>query len=151
MIMEKEWQLIGPDAWAFGISLRGVIRERLATVSYSQVGSLVQAVGIRMDWKWCWKVEQRGETQDGTASSLAEAIVACERLLNCGGGADHEVSATRDELLSMVADAYHACHSECMSCPWCSGHLGGGNDRHDEFCRWPVVSAELGFSEKVSR
>lgn len=47
-------------------------------------------------------------------------------------------------LREMVVAAREACYSEYMSCPWCCGHIGVGNDLHDQFCKWPRMAAEIG-------
>jgi len=41
-------------------------------------------------------------------------------------------------LTEMVRDAYKACYSENMECPWCFGHIGHNNERHEDDCPWRV-------------
>lgn len=45
---------------------------------------------------------------------------------------------TEMDLAIMIADAYDACKSESMNCPWCSGYVshGSGQEWHDKFCKW---------------
>ena len=40
------------------------------------------------------------------------------------------------KLRTMLKEAYEACYSEYMGCPWCIGHIGHDNEWHDEFCDW---------------
>jgi hypothetical protein len=42
----------------------------------------------------------------------------------------------------MVLEAHEECHSEYMSCPWCSGHIGHDDERHDSGCLWLRVKEE---------
>ena len=42
----------------------------------------------------------------------------------------------------MVRDAYKACYSEHMNCPWCSGRVGHDNEDHDSFCLWQIHFGE---------
>lgn len=48
----------------------------------------------------------------------------------------------RDDLVKMVKQAYNACYSEYMNCPWCSGHIGYENEYHDDSCKWKDVEKE---------
>lgn len=38
------------------------------------------------------------------------------------------------ELERLFSQAYDAMRSEAMYCPWCTGHIGGLDDRHDAGC-----------------
>lgn len=46
------------------------------------------------------------------------------------------MNITKEELIQMVIDAYNACYSEYMSCPWCSGRIGYEGEWHDAYCPW---------------
>ena len=41
---------------------------------------------------------------------------------------------TYEELVEAIKDAYRECSIEYMSCPWCSGHIGYKNTKHDKWC-----------------
>lgn len=47
----------------------------------------------------------------------------------------------KPDLLQMVLDAYRACQSENMSCPWCSGRVAAEGEYHDPFCQIPRLFA----------
>lgn len=55
---------------------------------------------------------------------------------------------SRAQLLQMVVDAYEACRSESMCCPWCSGRVGYKEEWHDALCRWPAVAQETGYRKE---
>jgi len=57
----------------------------------------------------------------------------------------------RDKLLEMVVDAYRACKSENMPCPWCSGQIGADTETHDESCLWVEVYREKLAIEYLAR
>lgn len=63
----------------------------------------------------------------GLEIALGQAVATIETL-----------NETLEEVGNMVIAAHDACHSEYMGCPWCSGHIGEGDEWHDDYCRWPA-------------
>jgi len=59
-------------------------------------------------------------SEAATFSSFAEAYKAQH----------HEM------LVQMVKDAYSACRSEAMNCPWCGGYVSCDRDEHQKCCPW---------------
>ena len=49
---------------------------------------------------------------------------------------------TREELIQIIEDMYSAMFSEYMSCPFCSGHIGHGEEGHDDYCQLYKVLKE---------
>lgn len=81
MLDGLQWQLIGNESWAFGKVVRGIVRNRLATVSYCQVpvSRSVGPAGLIMEWAWYWSYEAGEAKTRGYAQSLEEAVNACEK------------------------------------------------------------------------
>lgn len=50
---------------------------------------------------------------------------------------------SRRQLIQMVVDAYEACRSEAMFCPWCSGYISVHREEHDEFCLFTKLNLEF--------
>jgi len=55
---------------------------------------------------------------------------------------------SRETLLAMLADAYRACKSEAMNCPWCEGYLSRDREEHNPACLWLVIGPEALAEEK---
>ena len=39
-----------------------------------------------------------------------------------------------DKLVEAIISAYDMMYSEFMYCPWCDGHIGWQDERHDDDC-----------------
>ena len=56
---------------------------------------------------------------------------------------------TSEELIKAIRTAYDAMFSEYMSCPWCTGTIGLGKERHDDYCIWLRVKPQPVFVDPV--
>lgn len=76
------WQLIGEDEWRFGVPVRGVIREPLADIYFTE-GRPDQ----ERDYGWIWIVLVNGSANKkggrGKAFNLISAVKAAEKALQC--------------------------------------------------------------------
>jgi len=49
---------------------------------------------------------------------------------------------TIEKLKGMIEEAYKACKSEAMGCPWCSGYISSFREEHDEYCEYIKMKAK---------
>ena len=72
----SEWQFMGNDTWAFGVKVRGVVRDRLAEIYFDESHH-----GREGGWRWTVRQVRNGRSAGGYTGTLSMALDLAEAAL----------------------------------------------------------------------